>query len=164
MPKVSLSLSFFLLLGAVAAVARGDTSKRPPNPLLGSWQYEADGSKFVGRLPYRSAVVTITAETAGTRTVEEVVTANGTKFRIEYLDPHDGTFVPVKGNPYYDSESTTWTGPRTATRKERRGGKDTGTTVMIVSTDGKSFTADANRIVPEGSLYQAFVVWRRASP
>ena len=164
MPRIPLIPSLVLLLAAAATVTRGDTPKEPPNPLLGSWQYEASGSKFVGRAPYRSAVITFTAETGGTRMVEEVVTANGAKFRIEYLDPHDGTFVPVKGNPYYDSESTTWTGPRTATRKERRAGQATGTTVMIVAPDGKSFTADANRIVPEGRLYQAFVVWRRTSP
>lgn len=158
------TLSIALLLAAAAPATHGDTPRAAPNLLLGTWQYQAEGSRFVGRPPYQSATITFSSEAGGTRIVEEVVTGNGTKFRIEYLDPHDGTFVSVKGNPYYDSESTTWTGPRTATRKERRAGKDTGTTVMTVAPDGQTFTADANRIVPEGRVYQAFVRWRRAAP
>lgn len=158
------TLSIVLLLASAAPATHGDERRTTPNPLLGTWQYVAEGSRFVGRPPYRSATITFSQEAGGTRIVEEVVTANGTKFRIEYLDPHDGTFVAVKGNPYYDSESTTWTGPRTATRRERRVGQETGTTVMTVAPDGQSFTADANRIVPEGRTYQAFVRWRRATP
>ncbi len=150
-----------LALSAVAVLA---APPETPNPLLGTWQYDAAGSKFVGRAPYQRATITFAAEAGGVRVTEEVVTANGAKFVIDYVDPQDGTYVPVKGNPYYDTESTTATGQRSYTRKERRAGKDTGTTVMVVAPDGKSFTADANRIVPEGHLYHAFVVWRRTPP
>lgn len=156
-------LSLTIMLAA-AAVARGETPTTASNPLIGTWAYVADGSKFVGRQPYQSAVITFSAESGGIRMTEEVVTANGAKFRIEYLDPQDGTFVSVKGNPYYDSQSTTLTAPRVATRKERRAGKEIGTTVMTVAADGKSFIADASRIVPEGTVYKAYVVWRRIDP
>jgi hypothetical protein len=151
---------------ALAALAALVTRAAPPvtkHPLLGTWQYVAEGSKFVGRAPYQGAMITFAAEAGGLHVTEEVVTANGAKFVIDYVDPMDGTFVPVKGNPYYDTQSTTATGKRTYTRKERRAGQDTGTTVMIVARDGKSFTADANRMVPEGRMYHAFVVWRRTT-
>ena len=150
-----------LALAAMAALA---APPQAANPLLGTWQYDPAGSKFVGRAPYQRATITFAAEAGGVRVTEEVVTANGAKFVIDYVDPQDGTYVPVKGNPYYDTESTTATGQRSYTRTERRAGKDTGTTVMVVAPDGKSFTADANRIVPEGHLYHAFVGWRRTPP
>lgn len=157
-------LSLTIILAAASAVTRGETPSAASNPLLGTWTYVAEGSKFDGRQPYQGAVITFTAEAGGTRMIEEVITANGAKFRIEYLDPQDGTFVSVKGNPYYDSQSTTWTAPRVATRKERRAGRDIGTTVMTVAADGKSFIADASRIVPQGTVYKAYVVWRRVDP
>jgi hypothetical protein len=158
---VKIAAGCLAALSALAAVAAP-----PPaaNPLLGTWQYDPAGSKFVGRAPYQRATITFAAEAGGVHVTEEVVTANGAKFVIDYVDPQDGTFVAVKGNPYYDTESTTMTGKRVFTRKERRGDQDTGTTVMTVARNGKSFTADANRIVPEGRLYHAFVVWRRAAP
>ena len=148
--------AFALLLTALAFAA-------PPhdNPLLGRWEYVPAGSKFSGRAPYRSATITFTIEGSSVRVAEEVITANGAKFRFEYLDPEDGTYVTVAGNPYYDSESTTWQDARTAIRKERRAGQEIGTTVMTVSSDGETFVAHHERIVPEGLLYTAEVNWKR---
>lgn len=154
------------MAGALACViAAFQAGAAPPrkNPFLGEWTYVAAGSKFAGRAPYRSATVSFAADGGGMRVTEDVVTANGARFPFEYTDPMDGTYVTVRGNPYYDSESSTWTDARTVTRTERRGGTQTGTTVMTMAPDGRSFTADAKRTVPEGGVYTAYVVWKRAA-
>jgi hypothetical protein len=146
---------------ALLAVSTTCAAAPPDNPLLGVWSYVPAGSSFSGRAPYRSATLTISIEAEGIRTTEEVVTASGAVFKFEYVDAMDGSFVAVAGHPYYDSESTVWVDKLTAIRRERRGGEDTGTTVMQVSADGKFLVAKHNRTVPDGHLYTAEVNWKR---
>lgn len=149
---------------AATMFAGGEAAATPgrSRAFLGSWEYDASGSSFVGRNPYQRATMRFTGAGKGFHTVWDVVVANGTNFHFEYDDPGDGSIVPVAGNPYYDSQSTVWPDDRTLIRTERRGGKVIGYTTMALAEDGKSYTSTAHRIVPEGKLYTAIVVWKRS--
>ena len=148
------ALAVTLLTCATAAPGR-------QNPLLGSWQYDSTRSTFVGRAPFQRATMSFTALVTGMHVVSDVVVASGQNFHFEYRDPQDGSFVPVVGNPYYNSESTVWTDSHTATRTERRDGKTIGVTTLTVAADGATFTASARRTVPDGHLYTSVIVWVR---
>jgi len=155
-------------LGAVAALTGTPLVTAAPqerSPLLGNWQADVSRSTFQGRAPYRTGKITFTTADATTiHVVCDVVTANGAPFHFEYKGPEDGTDVPVTGNPYYDSASTTWRNSRTAIRTERRTGKVIGTTTMVVAQDGKSFTASSSRTTPEdGHLYTSVILWKRVA-
>lgn len=133
-----------------------------PSPLLGKWEADVTQSTFQGRSPYRTAHMTFSAAGADrVRVIVDVVTASGVPFHFEYEGREDDTVVPVKGNPYYDSASNVWKNERTLKRTERRAGKVTGTTVMEIASDGKSFVAKAERLTPDGVNYVTFIVWKR---
>jgi hypothetical protein len=127
----------------------------------GGWRYDGTQSSFVGRAPYQDATIRFTPFGGGAHVVVDVTVASGAKFHFEYRDPGDGSIVQVVGNPYYDSQSTIWVDDDTCIRTERRGGKVIGVTTMTLAQDRASFTASSRRIVPEGRLYTAVVVWKR---
>jgi hypothetical protein len=142
---------------AVASTQKG------AGAFLGSWQFDAAKSTFRGAIPYESATYTFQDTRDGVHVTAHLLEA-GRVLHFEYTDRQDGTFVPVTGNPFYDSESTAWKDARTATRTERRAGKVTGQTTMTVAPDGKSFTASASRTLPDGRLYESHIVWNRREP
>jgi hypothetical protein len=151
-------------LGGLAALFTAMTLAAPPapSPLLGTWEADVTHSSFQGRAPYRSGKMTFTAvDTQKIRVVVDVVTASGVPFHFEYEGPEDDTVVPVEGNPYYDSASNAWTDKRTLKRTERRAGVVTGTTVMQIAPDEKSFTAQGQRLTPDGVNYVTSIVWKR---
>jgi hypothetical protein len=129
----------------------------------GRWQFDPAKSAFRGAVPYERAVYTFRNTREGVHVTAEIVEA-GRVLHFEYIDRQDGTFVPVTGNPFYDSESTTWTDTRTAIRTERRADRVTGKTTMTVAPDGKSLTATASRTLPDGRLYESRIVWNRREP
>jgi len=129
--------------------------------LLGSWEFDSGESMFDGAMPYRSGTYTFSNTSEGVRVVAHIIEGNGQVLHFEYVDRQDGTFVHVTGNPFYDSESTQWSGAGVATRSEQRNGKVTGKTDMTVSMDGKSLTASASRTLPDGRRYISKIVWRR---
>jgi hypothetical protein len=130
--------------------------------LLGQWVFDASRSTFDGAMPYRSGRYTFTRTAGGVHVLAEIVEANGQLLRFEYLDREDGSFVPVSGNPFYDSQSTAWVDSRTAVRTEQRQGQVTGTTTFSVCADGRSYSARASRRLPNGRLYTSVIFWNRA--
>jgi hypothetical protein len=158
------ALGALLALGAaLACAASGAGTPRGAGAFLGSWQFDPAKSSFHGAVPYESAVYTFRDTHEGVHVIAELHEA-GRVLHFEYVDRQDGTFVPVTGNPFYDSESTRWTDARTATRTERRAGHVTGQTRMTVSPDGQSLTAVASRTLPDGRLYESRIVWNRRKP
>jgi hypothetical protein len=153
-----------LALGAALVCAASAAGRaRGAGAFLGSWQFDPAKSSFRGAIPYESAVYTFRDTREGVHVIAEIHEA-GRVLHFEYVDRQDGTFVPVTGNPFYDSESTSWTDARTATRTERRAGHVTGQTTMTIAPDGKSLTAVASRTLPDGRLYESRIVWNRREP
>jgi hypothetical protein len=154
-----------LCAAALMATTLVTAAPQQRSPLLGTWEADISRSTFQGRAPYRTGRITFAAADAAKVHVEcDVVTASGAAFHFEYQGPEDGTDVPVTGNPYYTSASTTWSNNRTAVRTERRAGMVTGTTIMVVARDGKSFTASSRRTTPEdGHLYISVILWKRVA-
>lgn len=158
MPRSIAALIYIALLAAAPTHA-GPTAS---DALLGQWVFDASRSMFDGAMPYRSGRYTFTRTAEGVHVLAEIVEANGQPLRFEYVDREDGSFVPVSGNPFYDSQSTTWGDSRTAVRTEQRQGEVTGTTTFSVSSDGRSYTARASRRLPNGRLYTSVIFWNRA--
>lgn len=72
--------------------------------------------------------------------------------------------MPVIGDPYFDSESTVFSGQLLAIRTEFRAGRVTGHERITVAKDGLSLVASASRTTPEdGHLYVSVILWRRQS-
>lgn len=146
------------LLLVALAVAQGAEHRS----LLGTWQIDPSSSLYKGRAPLKSGTLRFLATPDGVHVVCDVMTASGIPFHFEYQGPEDGSVHPVAGNPYYDSESTTWTDANTATRTEIRAGRVIGSSTMTLAPDGKSFTAVSQRSAPEdGHLYTSTIVWTR---
>ena len=157
----TLSTTMFALLAATFAMM-ALAAPLSPSPLIGTWEADLSQSTFQGRAPYRTGRMTFSAvDEQKVRVVVDVVTASGVPFHFEYEGPEDDTVVPVTGNPYYDSASNAWTDKRTLKRTERRAGKITGSTAMQLAADGKSFTAKAERLTPDGVNYVTSIVWKR---
>jgi hypothetical protein len=154
---VALALAW-LALACIAVAA-------PPraHPLAGTWEADLSQSTFKGRAPYRTGKMTFRVAKGDTvHVVADVVTASGAPFHFEYAGPEDGSVLKVTGNPYYDAASIMWADAQTLVRTERRADKLTGTTVMKLAADGKSFTASSSRSAPEdGHLYTSVIVWKR---
>jgi hypothetical protein len=129
--------------------------------LLGNWQFDPTASRFDGGIPYTRATTRFTATAHCIQVVVEIVEGNDRHIRFEYCDRGDGSDAAVRGNPFYEAESTLWPTPRLAVRSEKRGGVITGTTTMTVAADGKSYTATASRIRPDGFRFTSTIVWRR---
>ena len=144
------------------AVAPAQAGPAASDALLGEWLFDAGRSSFDGAMPYRSGKYTFARTPEGVRVVAEIVEANGQLLRFEYLDREDGSFVPVIGNPFYDSQATMWGDSRTAVRTEQRQGEVTGTTTFSVAEDGRSYSARASRRLPNGRLYTSVIFWNRA--
>lgn len=152
-----------LLLCAALLCGVASAAGQVHDALLGTWEADIARSTFVGRAPYRTGKMTISRDAKSVvHVVADVVTASGAPFHFEYASREDGSIVPVTGNPYYNEASVTWTDARTSVRTELRAGKETGKTTMVVSADGKSYTADSKRTAPEdGHLYTSVILWRR---
>jgi len=131
--------------------------------LAGTWEADLSHSTFKGRAPYRSGKMSFTSENGGkVHVINDVVTANGAAFHIEYVGPEDGTQVPVRGNPYYNKAAMVWKDKNTLVRTEFRGDAQTGKTTFVIAPDGKSFTASADRSAPEdGHQYLSVIVWKK---
>jgi hypothetical protein len=143
----------------VGALWIADADSR--HTLLGTWRFDPVASRFDGGAPYRSGIARFIAQSSCTHVAVEIVEAGGAPLRFEYCDPGDGTYVPVRGNPFYDSQSTQWPDSRTAIRTEKRGTQVIGRTTMSVAADGNTYTATSDRIRPDGVHYTSVIVWRR---
>jgi hypothetical protein len=155
--RAAVALGATLLLAG--AGAGGEIPRQ--HALLGEWQFDLAASRFDGGIPYTRATSRFTATAACIQVVVEIVEGNDRHIRFEYCDRGDGSDAAVKGNPFYQTESTLWPTPRIAVRSEKRGGVITGTTTMTVAEDGKSYTATASRKRPDGIQYNSTIVWRR---
>lgn len=154
----------FAVRGVSAAAGTPATAamSRPGSVLLGTWEADLKHSKFKGRLPYRSGRMTVTLHGNALLVALDVVTASGASFHIEYRDALNGKPAPVIGDPYYDTESTVFSGRLRAMRTEYRGGRVTGHTQFAVARDGASLIASSNRSTPEdGHLYVSVIRWKR---
>jgi|GEM_PF-1708471 len=153
----ALALGALIATWATVSIAK---STLHSDALLGKWQSAPSESHFDGAIPYNSATYTFKRSENGLHVDAEIFEAN-IVLRFNYVDLEDGTFVPVTGNPFYDSESTTWTDEHTAVRTERRQGTTTGTTTFTVAPDRQSYSATASRTLPTGGLYTSVIVWKR---
>lgn len=153
------ALAALLTLGVAAA------SGAPPrhHALLGTWEYDPAASMFDGAIPYRSGTIRFEAVAAGIHVEARIVEGPGRELHFEYVDRGDGSFATVTDNPFYDAERTQWSKGK-AERTERRGENVTGTTIMEVAGDGRSFVARADRTLPNGRRYRSAITWRRAAP
>ena len=146
-----------LLLFATLAIADAESE----HTLVGTWRFDPVASRFDGGAPYQSGLTRFTTRPSCIHVAVEILEARGAPLRFEYCDPRDGTYVPVQGNPFYDSESTRWPDSRTAIRTEKRGTQVIGTTTMSVAADGNTYTATSDRLRPDGVRYTSVIVWRR---
>lgn len=157
-----------ILMPAITTAAAAPSIARTApqhRTLLGTWQIDPSASRYKGRPPLKHGILRFEALSQGAIHVTcDVTTSSGIPFHFEYQGLEDGSVHPVSGNPYYDSESTAWSAPGTATRTEIRAGKVIGSSTMILAADGQSFTAVSQRSAPEdGHLYTSTIVWKRAA-
>src|SRR5690348_3371753 len=112
----AMTTTVMLMPALTTAATPGEPQHRS---LLGTWEIDPSASHYKGRAPLKNGTMRFEALPKGAvHVICDVTTSSGIPFHFEYQGPEDGSVHPVSGNPYYDSESTAWSGPGTVIRTE----------------------------------------------
>jgi hypothetical protein len=108
---------------------------------LGTWKLNTAKSKFTKGPAPKSQTLTWQASDAGTKFMSEGADDQGKTTHTSYVSKFDGKDVPYEGNPNADTASPKRIDANSYENTWKKGGKETITSKVVVSTDGKSLTA-----------------------
>lgn len=149
-----------LALGALLAISSIATAADAPDPIVGIWKLDTARSTR-NRLMFKSEKRTYVAVPGGIALTWERVTADGGMSTVKTTYKYDGTYYPVTGATDFDSISGTRVDANTVETKQKRMGKEVGTTRRTVSADGKTLTLNSLFTTPDGQQFSAVMVYDR---
>jgi hypothetical protein len=122
-----------------------------PVAFLGTWKItKVEASR--PDLPHPVGGVTkTTQESDGVHMNSEATWSDGRIVKTNAVYKLDGNWYPVTGSPLADSVSVRVFEGGAFEARLRRGGVDVGAQRVTVSPDGRTLTADANIIGPQGT-------------
>jgi hypothetical protein len=139
-----------------AALSRAQSS----DPWIGTWKVNLAKSTYSpGPTPKVAAVVTMESAPNGLKTTIDGVNPQGQKTHTEIVAAFDGKDYPVKGAPDPTATSSLKRiDSRTFENQGKVGGKQTMTTRVTVSPDGKTLTATQTGTNAEGQPVKNVIV------
>jgi hypothetical protein len=140
-----------MLTAAVVAVLVGGNSPmfaQSPNPMVGSWTFNAAASKSANPLPKKRELV-ITQKGASIHVDVNELTATGEALRWSFTTKGDGVAVPVTGWSAVDTATNTLSG-RTGKTVYTKDGKTVMESNTEVSVDGQTLVITGTRMGADG--------------
>jgi hypothetical protein len=148
-----------LFLAAVLAAVVPKIEVAQSHPLIGTWKLNIAKSALAA--PLRSQIVTFVEQGQNLLTnTAETIDARGRASKAVDVHIYDGKPHPTTGNPNYDSTAYTRTNANTVNYVRFRDGKSVETGSIVVSADGKTYTATAEGTV-SGQQYSTVSVYDR---
>jgi len=130
------------------------------DPWIGTWKVNLEKSTYSpGPTPTVAAVVKMESAAKNLKTTIDGVNPQGQKVHTETVAAFDGHDYPVKGAP--DPTATASLkriDSRTFENQSKVGGKQTMTTRVSISPDGKTLTATQTGTNPEGQAVKNVIV------
>ncbi len=148
-----------LLMAAVLATAVPKSGLAQSHPLLGTWKLNIAKSTLVA--PLRSQIVTFAGQGQNLTNTAETIDAKGRASKAADVHIYDGKPRPTTGNPNYDSTAYTRIDTNTVNYVRFRDGKSVETGSIVVSADGKTYTATAEGTTVNGQQYSTVSVYDR---
>jgi len=149
-----------LALGALLALSSIAIAADTPDPVVGTWKLDAAKSKGNVPLP-KSETRVYTAAPGGVALTWTRVAADDKESTVKTTFKYDGKDYPVTGSPEFDSLSAKRIDAHTIESKQKRMGKDVGTTTRTVSADGKTLTLASKLKTAKGEEADTSMVYDR---
>jgi hypothetical protein len=154
-----MQLGFFV--AAAAALATGALAQGGSNPMVGTWKLNLAKSKYTPGPAPKSLTVKIDAAGQGVKATSEGVDGEGKPIATEFTANYDGKDYPLKGSSTADTVSLKLTGPRTATRTDKKDGKVVQTSTRVLAEDGKTYTFTTKGKNAKGEAFHNVAVYDR---
>jgi hypothetical protein len=130
-----------IALFALAMAAWPQPGFAQSNPLIGTWKFNLEKSKFVGSPPPRSQTLTYQQDGQNIRSTVEGIDAQGNPLPVSVLmHIYDGQPHPSTGNPDFDASAYTRVDANTLILARFKAGKLIAVGTLVISPDGKTFT------------------------
>ncbi|SRR6266446_4972406 len=148
-----------LFLAAILAAAVPKIGLEQNHPLIGTWKLSIAKSTLAA--PLRSQIVTFAGQGQNLTNTAETIDAKGRVSKAMDVHIYDGKPHPTAGNPNYDSTAYTRINANTVNYVRFRDGKSVETGSIVVSADGKTYTATAEGTTVSGQQYSTISVYDR---
>jgi hypothetical protein len=142
MMQARMRQAYLLAVVVVASVVvfGGTAFAQSSNSQVGTWKLNVAKSKYNPGPAPKSVTVKYEAAGAGVKVTVDSVGATGTVNHYTYTANYDGKDSPEVGNPSADTIALTRVNATTTTSVSKKGGKVTGNSTRVVSSDGKTLT------------------------
>jgi hypothetical protein len=147
--RTTIMLTGMTLLG-LAIAALPEVGFAQSSPLIGTWKFNLDKSKYTAGPAPRSSTLTYTQDGQNVRGTNQVIDAQGNSTTIVFMHIYDGQPHPTTGSPDFDASSYTRVDANTIIVSRFKAGKLVAINFGEVSQDGKSFTVTAASIDANG--------------
>ena len=149
-----------LALGALLAISSVAIAAGAPDPVTGNWILNTSKSSGTGPMP-KSETRTYAAAPGGVALTWTRVGADGKESTVKTSFKYDGRDYPVAGSPDFDALSAKRIDANTIESKQKRAGKEVGTTTRTVSADGKTLTLVSKIVTAAGTSADTTMVYDR---
>ena len=144
-----LIMAFCFLAGAACLAA---------DPQMGTWKLNEAKSKITpGTLKFTT--LTFKSMFGQVKATQDGIGHDGKPIHVEWSGKFDGKDYPVTGDPNGDTRSYTKVNDRTLEVTVKKNGKVRVTARTLVSTDGKSRTANVSGTTPKGKKFKNVAVY-----
>jgi hypothetical protein len=133
----------FVRIGALLLLAAGIASATGNDAFLGTWKLNEANSKIAAGMPKNSTVV-YTADGDNVKVGIDGTDAKGQTFHSDWTGKFDGKEYALTGDSSNDMRSYKAVNDHTLSVISKKGGKETFSTRIVVSADGKTRTVAVN--------------------
>ena len=128
---------------------------------IGSWKLDVAKSKFSPGPAPKSMTLKFAATADGIQFTSDGVDAEGKPTHSQFASKFDGKEVPYKGNPNADTASPKRIDGNSYSNPWKKDGKETTTSHVVVSKDGKTLTVHQTGKNAKGEAVKHTLVFER---